>query len=639
MSYVESQFASHATYVSHGSRVEESTKTKHVTMSQSSGTGALDACARCSQSIYPLELMGQIMGLKYHKQCFKCSSCDRNLDFKTYKTNVIDLNDKQIYCSSHTPKHGKGTVDFQANDNYKPQMSHEEHDNVSVGNQAAEIILSVVQKPSKSEEDEEQASSTLRQRSTSKGSLFDAEHAEEATWRDIYEGDNKSFHGSATKLNTQLSNDSAFYKKSHENLENFRTRDYLEFKAGNGHLHSQIKTPDMFRKNNKHGPFDSAYKTSLSHDYGKASWKEIYESNGERSIRSTKKSLDLLDRDELSWREIYENDYRGIKRSTSSDDVNKTHEVYTFEPKDIEPPQPVVVERIIDSMSLDSSLINRVPSKEMLKSDKGERTKSDSYATSTKESSTYHHQLSDQTTQNHVSVMVPMIINNRDSAYRDRSRSPNQMRITKAISDQKEKVLDELIKQTPSKSPISQKKEVVIPIQPPVAEPPKPIKVAQKHVENKILGENRNQGVLKLSVHFDDLRNRLSITCHQAQNLKNVEKKGTSDPYCRIYLVPDDKKAFKRKTKVVKDNLNPKWEETFDYKLSLRESLSKDLIISLKDDKKGLFSKQETRMLGEVRVRLADLDIRRPYTRWYFLQPIGAVSKILLNSGINPYKN
>ena len=98
------------------------------------------------------------------------------------------------------------------------------------------------------------------------------------------------------------------------------------------------------------------------------------------------------------------------------------------------------------------------------------------------------------------------------------------------------------------------------------------------------------------------------------RNLKNVEKKGTSDPYCRIYLVPDDKKAFKRKTKVVKDNLNPKWEETFDYKLSLRESLSKDLIISLKDDKKGLFSKQETRMLGEV----LHLKIIERYLNFFF---------------------
>lgn len=98
------------------------------------------------------------------------------------------------------------------------------------------------------------------------------------------------------------------------------------------------------------------------------------------------------------------------------------------------------------------------------------------------------------------------------------------------------------------------------------------------------------------------------------------------------------KKTFKRKTKVVKENLNPKWEETFDYKLTYEQSIAKDLIVSLKDDKKGLFSKQETRMLGEVRLKLSEPSIKKPYTRWFFLQPLGQVSKLLLNSGINPYK-
>ncbi len=125
--------------------------------------------------------------------------------------------------------------------------------------------------------------------------------------------------------------------------------------------------------------------------------------------------------------------------------------------------------------------------------------------------------------------------------------------------------------------------------------------------------------------------------------------------------MPDDKKSYKRKTKVVKENMNPRWEETFDYKLTYEQSIDKDLIVSLKDDKKGLFSKQETRMLGEVsysiskvnktkiksiifnklvkvRLRIAEFGIKKPYTRWYFLQPLGTVSKLLLDNGINPYK-
>lgn len=102
MSYAEKKVTSHTAYITSGKLVEESSTSKHVTMNNTS----VDICARCGQQIYPLELMGQIMGLKYHKQCFKCSVCDRNLDFKTYQTNLIDLADKQIYCASHSPKNG-----------------------------------------------------------------------------------------------------------------------------------------------------------------------------------------------------------------------------------------------------------------------------------------------------------------------------------------------------------------------------------------------------------------------------------------------------------------------------------------------------------------------------------------------------
>ena len=69
-------------------------------------------CTRCGDLIYPTELMGQIMGLKYHRNCFRCFVCDRNLELKTYMTNTIDLNDKQIYCSTHAPKSGKHHVPY-----------------------------------------------------------------------------------------------------------------------------------------------------------------------------------------------------------------------------------------------------------------------------------------------------------------------------------------------------------------------------------------------------------------------------------------------------------------------------------------------------------------------------------------------
>lgn len=61
-------------------------------------------CFRCYQTIYQLELFGPILGQFYHKTCFRCIFCDRNLDLKTFSANTHNLQDKNVYCKSHVPK-------------------------------------------------------------------------------------------------------------------------------------------------------------------------------------------------------------------------------------------------------------------------------------------------------------------------------------------------------------------------------------------------------------------------------------------------------------------------------------------------------------------------------------------------------
>lgn len=53
---------------------------------------------------------------------------------------------------------------------------------------------------------------------------------------------------------------------------------------------------------------------------------------------------------------------------------------------------------------------------------------------------------------------------------------------------------------------------------------------------------------------------RLTVTVVKANELKNKELIGKSDPYAVIHIRP----LFKVKTKVVEDNLNPVWNETFE---------------------------------------------------------------------------
>lgn len=67
-----------------------------------------DRCRRCEQLVYITERIGPVKDALYHKLCFKCMKCDRQLDFKTYFTNSMELSDKEIYCQSHVPRSGKG---------------------------------------------------------------------------------------------------------------------------------------------------------------------------------------------------------------------------------------------------------------------------------------------------------------------------------------------------------------------------------------------------------------------------------------------------------------------------------------------------------------------------------------------------
>ena len=51
----------------------------------------------------------------------------------------------------------------------------------------------------------------------------------------------------------------------------------------------------------------------------------------------------------------------------------------------------------------------------------------------------------------------------------------------------------------------------------------------------------------------------------QAADLPGMDMSGTSDPYVKVYLLPDKKKKFE--TKVHRKTLNPVFNETFIFKV------------------------------------------------------------------------
>ncbi|KAK7067803.1 Extended synaptotagmin-3, partial [Halocaridina rubra] len=70
------------------------------------------------------------------------------------------------------------------------------------------------------------------------------------------------------------------------------------------------------------------------------------------------------------------------------------------------------------------------------------------------------------------------------------------------------------------------------------------------------------------------------------------------DPYVKLYLLPDRSKDSKRKTDVIKDDCNPKFDERFEYAVSPNELTQRTLEVSV-INKKGLLFLQRSNTMGQ----------------------------------------
>ncbi|XP_014661570.1 PREDICTED: synaptotagmin-1-like isoform X1 [Priapulus caudatus] len=117
-------------------------------------------------------------------------------------------------------------------------------------------------------------------------------------------------------------------------------------------------------------------------------------------------------------------------------------------------------------------------------------------------------------------------------------------------------------------------------------------------------------GRLQFKLDYDFQQNQLAVTVLQAEELPGMDMSGTSDPYVKVYLMPDKKKKFE--TKVHRKTLNPVFNETFIFKVPYADLASKTLIFAIYDFDR--FSKHD--QIGEVRVALNQVDLGQVVEEW-----------------------
>lgn len=82
----------------------------------------------------------------------------------------------------------------------------------------------------------------------------------------------------------------------------------------------------------------------------------------------------------------------------------------------------------------------------------------------------------------------------------------------------------------------------------------------QEEEEAKYLGR------LKFSLDYDFQKQELAVNVIEAVDIPAMDMGGTSDPYVKLYILPDKKKKFE--TKVHRKTLNPIFNETFVFKVN-----------------------------------------------------------------------
>ncbi|XP_017859220.1 PREDICTED: synaptotagmin 1 isoform X8 [Drosophila arizonae] len=118
-------------------------------------------------------------------------------------------------------------------------------------------------------------------------------------------------------------------------------------------------------------------------------------------------------------------------------------------------------------------------------------------------------------------------------------------------------------------------------------------------------------GRLNFKLEYDFNSNSLAVTVIQAEELPALDMGGTSDPYVKVYLLPDKKKKFE--TKVHRKTLSPVFNETFTFKsLPYADAMNKTLVFAIFDFDR--FSKHD--QIGEVKVPLCTIDLAQTIEEW-----------------------
>ena len=152
---------------------------------------------------------------------------------------------------------------------------------------------------------------------------------------------------------------------------------------------------------------------------------------------------------------------------------------------------------------------------------------------------------------------------------------------------------------------------------------------AQETSGQTVTEHTKTVGKLHFSIVYIPETEALVVTILQAEDLPPKDFSGTSDPYVKLYLLPDRKQKFQ--TKVHRKTLNPEFNEQFVFNVLIKDVHQRVLQFSIYDFDR--FSRHD--LIGVV--MLKDLGKQYDLSReQQFVMDIISVSQVIVYASIKP---
>uniref|UniRef100_A0A672PYZ0 Extended synaptotagmin-3-like n=1 Tax=Sinocyclocheilus grahami TaxID=75366 RepID=A0A672PYZ0_SINGR len=135
-------------------------------------------------------------------------------------------------------------------------------------------------------------------------------------------------------------------------------------------------------------------------------------------------------------------------------------------------------------------------------------------------------------------------------------------------------------------------------------------------VSEAILNHQGSFGQIQLTLRYATLRKRLIVIVSSCKDLFSCSERG-SDTYVRMYLLPDQTWKHRKRTSVKKKTVNPVFNETFEFAVSMEEARTRKLDVAVKNNK--MLHKRERKEIGMVLIDMSEMDLIKGFTEMYEL--------------------